>query len=53
MHAKVLDAVRMQLEDGLGFWALTEIEITMAKKVCEIMPSIEMVRMVSSGTEAP
>lgn len=51
-HAKVLDAVRMQLEDGLGFGAPTEIEITMAKKVCEIMPSIEMVRMVSSGTEA-
>ncbi|MCP5205641.1 MAG: glutamate-1-semialdehyde 2,1-aminomutase [Hahellaceae bacterium] len=51
-HPKVIDAVRNQLEDGLGFGAPTRIEIEMAKKVCEIMPSIELVRMVSSGTEA-
>ncbi|MCG8614089.1 MAG: glutamate-1-semialdehyde 2,1-aminomutase [Pseudomonadales bacterium] len=51
-HPAVLNAVKQQLEHGLGFGAPTEIEIEMAEKVCEIMPSIEMVRMVSSGTEA-
>src|SRR5690554_480799 len=51
-HPKVLAAVRAQLEDGLGFGAPTRIEIDMAEKVCELIPSIEMVRMVSSGTEA-
>ncbi len=37
---------------GLSFGAPTEIETSMADKVCELMPSIEKVRMVSSGTEA-
>lgn len=48
----VLQAVRDQLDNGLGFGAPTAIEIEMADKVCEIMPNIEMVRMVNSGTEA-
>ncbi len=48
----VLAAVRGQLEDGLSFGAPTEIEIEMAEKVCDIYPSMDMVRMVSSGTEA-
>ncbi|BAS67355.1 glutamate-1-semialdehyde 2,1-aminomutase [Bathymodiolus septemdierum thioautotrophic gill symbiont] len=48
----VVDAVRDTLEKGLGFGAPTEIETTLAKKVCEMVPSIELVRMVSSGTEA-
>ena len=48
----VLDAVRGSLDNGLGFGAPTAIEIEMADKVCEIMPSMELVRMVSSGTEA-
>ncbi|WP_432697505.1 glutamate-1-semialdehyde 2,1-aminomutase [Marinobacterium sp. YM272] len=48
----VMDAVRSALDNGLGFGAPTAIETEMADKVCEIMPSIEMVRMVSSGTEA-
>ena len=48
----VLNAVRGQLEQGLSFGAPTEIEIEMAQKVCEIYPSMDMVRMVSSGTEA-
>ncbi len=48
----VLGAVSKALENGLGFGAPTEIETTLAKKVCELMPSIELVRMVSSGTEA-
>lgn len=49
---QVLDAVRNSLDNGLGFGAPTSIEIEMADKVCEIMPSMEMVRMVNSGTEA-
>jgi glutamate-1-semialdehyde 2,1-aminomutase len=48
----VVDAVKQTLEIGLGFGAPTEIETTLAKKVCELVPSIELVRMVSSGTEA-
>src|SRR5690606_30024998 len=51
-HPAVLNAVRDQLDDGLGFGAPTRIEIEMAEQVCRLMPSIEMVRMVSSGTEA-
>ncbi len=51
-HPAVLNAVRDQLDDGLGFGAPTRIEIDMAEQVCRLMPSIEMVRMVSSGTEA-
>mgnify|MGYP005989895985 CR=1 FL=1 len=49
---EVIDAVRSVLDNGLGFGAPTEIETQMADKVCEMMPSIEMIRMVSSGTEA-
>jgi glutamate-1-semialdehyde 2,1-aminomutase len=48
----VINAVRSVLDNGLGFGAPTEIETQMADKVCEMMPSIEMIRMVSSGTEA-
>jgi len=48
----VVNAVKETLEKGLGFGAPTEIETTLAKKVCELVPSIELVRMVSSGTEA-
>jgi len=48
----VLQAVQSQLSQGLGYGAPTAIETQMAKKVCELVPSIEMVRMVSSGTEA-
>jgi len=51
-HPKVIAAVEEAIGDGLGFGAPTRIEIEMADKVCELMPSIEMVRMVSSGTEA-
>ena len=48
----VLDAVREQLEKGTSYGAPTMVEIEMAEKLVEIVPSIEMVRMVSSGTEA-
>lgn len=49
---QVLEAVQKQLVNGLSFGAPTELEITMANKVCEMYPSMDMVRMVSSGTEA-
>jgi glutamate-1-semialdehyde 2,1-aminomutase len=48
----VLDAVREQLDHGTSYGAPTEIEIRAAEAVIEAVPSIEMVRMVSSGTEA-
>jgi glutamate-1-semialdehyde 2,1-aminomutase len=48
----VIDAVEAQLEKGTSFGAPTAMELEMAKKLSEIVPSIEMVRMVSSGTEA-
>ena len=51
-HAEVLDAVRRQLEHGLSYGAPTALEVEMADLVCAIVPSMEMVRMVSSGTEA-
>ena len=51
-HPKVINAVNEATSNGLSYGAPTEVEIHLAKKVCEIVPSIEMVRMVSSGTEA-
>ena len=51
-HHEVIEAVEAVVRRGLSFGAPTEIETLMADKVCELMPSIEMVRMVSSGTEA-
>jgi glutamate-1-semialdehyde 2,1-aminomutase len=48
----VLDAVRAQLERGTSYGAPTLVEIEMAAAVVEAVPSIEQVRMVSSGTEA-
>jgi glutamate-1-semialdehyde 2,1-aminomutase len=51
-HPEVIDAVGEAIHKGLSFGAPTEIETRMADRVCELMPAIEMVRMVSSGTEA-
>lgn len=51
-HPAVIEAVKQSAEKGLSFGAPTEIETLMAAKVCELLPSIELVRMVSSGTEA-
>jgi len=51
-NQSVINAVQTQLQQGLGYGAPTALETTMAKKVCELVPSIEKVRMVSSGTEA-
>jgi glutamate-1-semialdehyde 2,1-aminomutase len=51
-HPEVIAAVGEVIHKGLSFGAPTEIETRMADRVCELMPSVEMVRMVSSGTEA-
>ncbi len=51
-HPHVRDAVVRQSEKGLSFGAPTELEIQLADRICEIMPGMDMVRMVNSGTEA-
>ena len=51
-HPAVLEAVHKTAENGLSFGAPSLLETELARKVCELMPSIERVRMVSSGTEA-
>lgn len=51
-HPDVIAAVQNAATQGLSFGAPTAIEIQMAEKICQLMPSIEMVRMVNSGTEA-
>ncbi|HLU62684.1 MAG TPA: glutamate-1-semialdehyde 2,1-aminomutase [Gammaproteobacteria bacterium] len=51
-HPKVREAVLKAVENGLSFGAPTPSETAMAKKVAELVPSIEMVRMCNSGTEA-
>lgn len=48
----IIDAVRQQLEQGVSFGAPTELEIIMANLIVELVPAVEMVRMVNSGTEA-
>jgi glutamate-1-semialdehyde 2,1-aminomutase len=50
--AKVIRAVQETAENGLSFGAPTAIETVVARKIIELVPSIELVRMVSSGTEA-
>ncbi len=51
-HPAVKEAVSRALENGASFGAPTEIEVEMAQLVVDLVPSIEMVRMVNSGTEA-
>ncbi len=51
-HPEVIAVVKQTAEKGLSFGAPTELETQMAAKVCELVPSIDKVRMVSSGTEA-
>ena len=51
-HPAILKAVIDTAQNGLSFGAPTELEITMAEKVRELVPSMERLRMVSSGTEA-
>jgi len=51
-HPEVIKAVKDSAEKGLSFGAPTAVETEMAQRICQLMPSIESVRMVSSGTEA-
>ncbi|MCZ2497296.1 glutamate-1-semialdehyde 2,1-aminomutase [Xylophilus sp. Kf1] len=51
-HPAVLEAVQKAAVDGFSFGAPTEREIELAEKIIELVPSVEMVRLVSSGTEA-
>lgn len=51
-HPEVITAVQKAATNGLSFGAPTEGEILMAEMICKIVPSIEQVRLVSSGTEA-
>ena len=51
-HPRVLAAVAKSIENGLGFGAPTRVETAMADKLCSLLPHMDMVRMVSSGTEA-
>jgi glutamate-1-semialdehyde 2,1-aminomutase len=51
-HPAVIGALERALERGTAFGAPTALELELAKKICALMPSVEMVRMVSSGTEA-
>ncbi|MEP5566274.1 MAG: glutamate-1-semialdehyde 2,1-aminomutase [Halioglobus sp.] len=51
-HPAVREAVIRQSEKGLSFGAPTELEIELADRICGIMPGMDMVRMVNSGTEA-
>ena len=51
-HKDVLDAIRAQLEKAMTFGTPTELEIQLADKICSIVPGMEMIRMVNSGTEA-
>lgn len=51
-HPTVIQAVEETLHNGMSFGAPTELEVKLAQKVIELMPSIQKIRMVNSGTEA-
>lgn len=51
-HPAVISALQEQLTHGLGYGASTEAEVTIARTICRLVPSIERVRLVTSGTEA-
>jgi glutamate-1-semialdehyde 2,1-aminomutase len=51
-HPRVKEAVVAQCDKGLSFGTPTELEIQLADRICEIMPNMDLVRMVNSGTEA-
>jgi glutamate-1-semialdehyde 2,1-aminomutase len=51
-HPHILDAVRQAVGNGLSYGAPTPAEVAMAERLVELIPSVEMVRMVNSGTEA-
>ena len=49
---RVIEAVSKQIENGLSYGAVTALEVEMAELITQIVPCVEMVRMVNSGTEA-
>ncbi len=51
-HPAVVEAIRQQAARGTSFGAPTEIEVELAQAVIDLVPSVEMVRFVNSGTEA-
>jgi glutamate-1-semialdehyde 2,1-aminomutase len=51
-HPRVIEAIRNVAVDGTSFGAPTELEVRMAELIQRLVPSVEMVRMVNSGTEA-
>ncbi|MBQ9031590.1 MAG: glutamate-1-semialdehyde 2,1-aminomutase [Parasporobacterium sp.] len=51
-HPAVTESVEQAVREGLSFGAATRREVEMAELICEMVPSVEMVRMVNSGTEA-
>ncbi len=51
-HPAIVEAVRAAALKGLSFGAPTESEVEMAELICALLPSVDMVRLVSSGTEA-
>jgi glutamate-1-semialdehyde 2,1-aminomutase len=51
-HPEVIEAIKRTAEKGTSFGAPTELETLMAELVCDRVPSVEVVRMVNSGTEA-
>src|SRR5688500_7150593 len=51
-HPAVVEAVQRAASQALSFGAPTEAEVELAEALCRLVPSLEMVRLVSSGTEA-
>ena len=51
-HPGVIEAVQSAMQEGFSFGAPTEREVELAEEIVKLVPSIEMVRLVSSGTEA-
>lgn len=51
-YPPIIEAVQQAAADGLSFGAPTPFETTIADKICELIPSVELVRMTNSGTEA-
>jgi glutamate-1-semialdehyde 2,1-aminomutase len=51
-HPAIREAVEQAVQNGLSYGAATQAEVEMAERICSMVPSVEMVRMVNSGTEA-
>lgn len=51
-HPHIIEAVQRAVKNGLSFGAPSPGEVTMAERICELVPSLDQVRMVNSGTEA-